>query len=37
MPLSKVLLRIIEETAVLISAVLSITAGVSPEPTPREG
>ena len=37
MPLSKVLLIKIELTAILMSAVSSITAGVLPAPTPKAG
>ena len=36
-PLSNVLLNNIELTAILISAVSSITAGVFPAPTPKAG
>lgn len=37
MPLSKVLLNKIELTAMGISALASITAGVLPAPTPKDG
>jgi len=37
MPLSNVLLRMMEDTAISMSAVSSMMAGVLPDPTPSAG